>query len=37
MYPHETKSVCLNMRFSPETTKKNNMKKIRRFFKQVRN
>jgi len=24
-YPHKTKSICLVMRFSPETTKKNNM------------
>jgi len=27
-YPHKTKSICLVMRFSLETTKKNNMKKI---------
>jgi len=26
-YPQKTKNVCLVMRFSPETTKKTNMKK----------
>jgi len=26
-YPHKTKNICLVMRFSPETTKKTNMKK----------
>jgi len=26
-YPHKTKKICLVMRFSPETTKKTNMKK----------
>jgi len=26
-YPHKTKSICLVMRFSPETTKNNNMMK----------
>ena len=28
-YPHKTKNICLVMRFSPETTKKTNIKKIR--------
>jgi len=27
-YPHKTKDICLVMRFSPETTKKTNMKKF---------
>jgi len=31
--PHKTENICLVMHFSPETTKKTHMKKIRHFFK----
>jgi len=36
-YPYKTKSIYLVMRFSPETTKENNMKNNRLCFKQDRN
>jgi len=34
-YPHKTKSICLVMRFSPETTEKTNMKKQSRLCSKI--